>query len=745
MKESYLPKAAKNRPLVFLTAAAGAGLLAACGETPRQYQYETPSLAYSDGSGGRPAAISHSHSPITAFLMDEATRPNGGLPLWEKPVQTEAEKDERTRQNSLAPINYQERSAGNISMETDYEESLGILNFDFTTSSGISIYKEGLAVAWRDDPPRSPEIIFILSSYQGALDFGPSMGEKRSARVGQSFADQFSLGAQNILEDPKARRFITSIYRHLEGADEDCLEAQTCSLSINPEANYILFLLPKMTLLFGNNDRRKLTQIAMKLDNDSGCFKSPFDLATGQFRCEAEDGSKTPFSLGASYKETLKKSGISRDLPIIYRNTYFYQRTRAAIVFWKRSNFEEKERAIPDDSHLSGVLMRDHEYNIPFLINESLVKISLAGQDGVSLSLDPLTEQEEGEWSMEDIKKKVEAQKADPSVFYLATEMPQIRDNYPLQINLISALLDLLEESHIKRSSAPDSIQISKRVFGRHKDAFALEASGLMTVQKTDKEGPLLKFEISIDESSGRGAFFLGLVDDDFERRAWANQGAELDFSGPVREILGFELGGRIYLRDKKPGPETAIAAYLTEDGQTLVTLAKYTDEAESAAVYPSGRDKNIIFEKSEKILAGGLSFYMRPTGQAKDIGGHSFDEYEISKISSNSRRIFAPIRSLCGIEGFDVDMGLRDREFAEKLALEIKQAREDSRESSAEKPFEGCFYMAPADPLFTGVKREFFFPKHNLILGFADRELSGLAVYKKPSESLSESQEASQ
>ncbi len=727
------PEAPKSLASILIMGAA-AGWLAACGEPPQQYQYEIPSTASADGSSHSRPRAAYSLGLKAAFLSDKPTRPNGGLLFLERPEETEAGKDEKTRQNSLIPINYQKGAAGNISMETNYEESLGILNFDRATSSGVSVYKEGLAAAWRDDTPRVPYVIYILGSYQGSLDFGPFMGENRFARIGQSFASHFSEGEMDILEDPKARAFITSLYRHLEGGGEDCLAAQTCSLSINPQSNYVLFQLPKMYLLFGNNERRKLAQIALIRNNDPACFLSPFDLVTGKFHCEGGDGSKTVFGLGGSYRETLEKSGIDRGLPITYSSNFLRQETQAVSILWKRNNFEEKEPAIPDDSHLSAVVMRDHEYNMPFLINESLVKVSLAdgGGQSLALSLEPLAENG-GPWSMEGIKKKMEAVKGDPSVFYLATEMPQIRDNYPLQKNLISALLDLLESARISPSPHLDSaIQTGKRVFGRHSDTFALKAEGLLKTQSIKGRRPMY-FYIEIDEGSGRALFILSLADDnDFEGYAMENQSADLDLSQPAEGLLGFKLGSRIYLRDKKPGPGTAIAAYPADGGRTLIALSSYSDEVESSAVYPSGRDKNIAFEKSERITAGGVSFYIHPTFQAKDIGGKSFDEYEISKISANSGAFFGAIRALCGIEGFDVSMGLRDQEFADRLEGEIQQARAGA---DSGRPFEGCFYMAPLDSLFSGVKRTFYFPKHKLILDFTSRELAGLTIYKKPLE----------
>ena len=431
--------------------------LLSCSNTPEQYGH----LSIADG-----ADVSESRIP---FLVTEASHPKGGLLLYQKEVaDTREVKDIFIRENSLAPINYQEGSVAGISMETTYEEAQGLLNFNFLTQSGLTFYKEGVAVSWREDSPRTPNYILIFGTYQGTMDFGPWMGENRHVRAGQSFADQFSVGKENqdILKDPKARHFITSLHKHLEDTEEDCLENQSCSLSINPEGNFILFQFPKMVFLFGNNERRKLVQIAIVKDDDPACLKSPFDLLTGEFSCERPNGSRLVFGLGDNYKEVIEKSGINPELPIIYRNTILIQRTQSTIIAWKRENFEDKTKKIPNSTHLSVVAMASHEYNIPFLLNESLIKVSLGDSNSVHLSLEALSE-DEGQWTMEDIGK-LQVAAADSSHFYLAVEMPQIKGNYILQKNLIKAFLDLLEENYRKiYSTEHSSPEIYKRLSWR--------------------------------------------------------------------------------------------------------------------------------------------------------------------------------------------------------------------------------------------------------------------------------------
>ena len=711
-------------------------VLLSCSETPEQYQ---PNFS-----------IASNINPKASFLITEASQPKGGLLLYQKELAaTEALKDTSIREKSLLPIDYQEGSVAGISMETTYEEAQDILNFDFVTPSGLTVYKEGIAVAWREDAPRTPSVIFIITKYQGTMDFGPWIEESRHIRMGQSFANQFSVGEENkdILKDPKARHFITSLYKHLENTKEDCLENQSCSLSINPQGNFILFQLPKVTFLFGNNERRNLVQITITKDDYPACLKSPFDLLTAKFFCERPDGSRVVFGLGNDYKEVMQKSGINPELPIIYRNTILIQRTKSTIIAWKRKDFEEKAKTIPETTHLSVVYMGSHEYNIPFLLDQSLIKVTLEDSNTVHLSLEPLSQDGE-QWTTQDIIEKLQASAAS-SHFYLSTEMPEIKGNYILQKNLIKAFLNLLAENYTKFYATPHSQpEIYKRLLGEYNDKFALKASGFLIVSKPEgftnkdtKQYPL-NVDISIDEPSGQMTLITSLVDDDFSNYIIQNQKHRLDLLQPLQELMGFKLGDKIYLRDKKmssqtvkneqKGLESAIVAYPVSEHQTLITLAEYSSEEESAAVYPSGRDKNIIFEKSEAISVNGATFYILPTPHTKDIESHVFDEYEIHKISFNGRGFFGTVSSLCAMEGLDAKMGLHDTVFSKQLITYVSQAR---KASSSEQPFEGCSYIAPLDSLFAGLKRTFFFPSHKLVLSFVDRELYGVTIYKKPTE----------
>lgn len=721
-----------KNPLMFLWVWASFFLLS-CGETPQQYNQSSVSPQ-------------QQYMPTEPFVAVSASHPNGGYLAYQKQIEiTEELKDSATRERSLLPIDYKKGSVAGIHMETDYETARGILNPSFLTSKGLTVYKEGIAVYWRLDSPRTPDVIFVLGSYQGTVDFGPSLRDKRHARVGHSFASQFSIGEENqdILKDPKARHFITSLYKRLENTEEDCLESQSCSLSINPQGNYILFNLPKMVLLFGNNERRNLVQIALTKNDDPACFKSPFDLLSAEFSCERPDGSRVVFGLGDSREEVIRKSGVDENLPITYNNISLTQRTRSTIIGWKRNDFEEKTEKIPDSTHLSFVSMSDHEYNIPFLLNQSLIKVTLGEAHTVQLELEPLSP-EGASWTMENIRQKLKEADENPSYFYLSNEMPQIKDQFILQKNLIEAFLSLLEENYNKFYSTEQAQpKIYSRLLGGHSDKFALNAKGLLIVNRPEeyffdqqKEPYPFVVNISIDEHSGRMSLFMALFDDDFENYIIRNQKPALNLLEPLKELGGFKLGDRLYLRNKKMnsnGVETAIVAYPVSEDQTLFTLSDYYSESVSGAVYTSGRDKNIIYEKFSLVFVGGVDLYLRPTSQTRDIEGHTFDEFEIHKITVNGgSSFFGTVDSICGIEGLSAKIGMYDRTFQKRLVTQIAKAR---REASPDTPFKGCTYIAPQDALFSGLKRQIFFPSHNILLSFADREFYSVTINKKPTD----------
>ncbi len=709
-----------------------------------------------------------SQSQTNRMLQDitlpenQPSQPLGGYRLQEPKKLTEAEKDERTRKNSLAPILYKSRSAGNINMKTEQETALDILNLHYARGPQ-HYYKEGLVVIWRTDPPLIPRLIFVLSGYQGTMDFGPAITEGPSKRrVGQSFADQFSFGDVKIEQDPKAIRFITSLYKYLEDKkEENCLQSQKCQLLINPEGDYIVFGLPKMVLLFGNNERRLLTQIAIKANDEPGCFKNPFDLIMAQFLCEKDsDGSHWTLKLGTEYKTVVQKSGISQDLPLNYTNNFLVQATESTLIGWKRIDLEKKSETVLEKSPLLYVGMSSN-YNQPFVLAHSLIKIQKNSSSTVQMHLDPITENTKRNVTVEDIQKKL-AKGAGPEAFYLSTSMPQIKGNYKLQKNMTKSLLDMLEKEYLSFYNARGvKVKVYKKIYGEYNDKYVPESTGVLTLSfptssmesysflptlprlpglrtpldlnlPTTTGNPYISVYFSIDHPSGNMFLNMSIGENEFGKYILKNQKAiSLNPSEPLI-LNGFSLGDKLYLRNQNIGEGTAITAYLV-DSQPLIALANYTYESEMPVIYESGRDKKITFQKGVSLSISGMEFHINPTAQKKEIQGQVFDEYEINGMFTGAGVFFESVQNLCFINDFQINMGLFDRYFEQELNQKIMQIRSEQNPMQAQEDFI-CPYIAPQDPLSSGVKRSYFFPDHYMKLLFSDRELSSIGFYKKPS-----------
>ena len=512
-------------------------------------------------------------------------------------------------------------------------------------------------------------------------------------------------------------------------------------------------------------------QLAIINNYVSGCFSAPYDLLTSQFFCGvAPDGSPITIKLGDSYQSALKQSGIDPEIPIIHNNTYLIQSMDSILLGWKRSNFEEKVRTVPPKNPLSLVLM-ENTYTQPFLLDQSLIKVTVLDDNQVQLTLDSLNMENQKDKPIQAlIAQKQEEIKSDPKSFYFNTKMSKedgslIKENYVLQKNLIKAILNLLEKHYkdfysSKRKTKvfpfweesigetiqgkfyageEDAFKIYKLFGGEYNDKHALEASGTLVVVFNDNS-PTLGFEIIIDESSGHASIFSTVSTNDFSNYIATKQ-SPLDFNkSEVTTVVGFTLGEKIYLRDKKIGQETAITAYLSPDNQVITALADYGFEKEADVVYKSGRDQNITYQQSEYISINGLDLFINPTLQKKIINDKEFDEYEINGIATSKGNFFEKINNLCAIEDLDVEMGMYDRQFTNTLTQNIAQSHKEentNKDSSSglgkSQPFSGCSYISPQDNLFSGVKRVYYFPQHKLVLGFADRELASLRIYKKP------------
>ena len=697
------------------------GLIVSCADTPRQY-YNELTEANPDRSISEPAVLfTHPTNEIGGIL---SYHQNNQLP--------EEEKDDLIRKNSLMPIDYKAGSVGNISINTTFDEALKTLHVSTQSEDGV-FYKEGLVIRWRLEPPLVPQVIHITRTYQGEIDFGPWIGEEnRYKQVGDSFASQFTTDKpmRSIQQDPKARHFITSLYQHLEGKEnEDCLRTQRCYLTVDPTGDVIMFKLPRMLFRFGTDERRSLVLISIIQDNKPGCFAQPFDLLKMNFFCGISDGSHFTISMGENYEEVIQKSGISSELSIVHGNDLLVQETQSTVIGWKRMNFEEQAKSIPKTSHLSRVRMRV-EYTTPFLIDESLIRVNITSPDTVHIELEPIGSKGTV-WTIRDIQEKLMRQAVDIKTFYLSSNMPEIRGNYTLQRNLIEGLLDLLEEKYkAYYSSAGNEIKVYKKIRGQYSDKRSPIASGSLMVFPV--KGKVLSFQINILEPTGYSTVGLTFMESEIIDYMIRYQKTidliDLRAREKVFTLSGFTLSDKIYIRNKDIGSGTAIIAYVTKDQKVLRALFNYTSLSEVPTVVYDGEISTITYHNSESIGTAGLGLLVTPTNRIARIHGHEYEEYEINSITVNEAVFFESVNNLCFIQDLNIEMGMYDREFTNKLITAVAKERDQAR--AERRPFE-CPFISPQDSLFTGLKRTYFFPIHKMILGFKNRGLFGITIQR--------------
>ena len=348
----------------------------------------------------------------TPNLATQPSHETGGQTIYQKLEKSEEEKARSIKENSTVPINYQERSAGNINIKTTRREADEILNLHSTDKNGLSIYEEGLKIKWGGK--HIPDYIVLSSGYKGSMDFGIWAGEgnQKQRRIGQSFKDLFGSNVQDVNLLMRVREvtkntenFIVFLYKHLENTKrENCLTTQRCKLEFRDR--YIVFSLPKMTLIFTKDEQFLLKEIVIfDNSNNDSCLKNPFDILNLEFFCgyksRGEQAEELTVKLGDNYEEAMKKLGTSAEQPFSHNNDFLSQyiyneRTyyehylsqtkdnqdsidnyHETVINWKRNNLEEESQSI--SGYLSSVSIRTNP--MPFLLGRSFIKVRLTDSD----------------------------------------------------------------------------------------------------------------------------------------------------------------------------------------------------------------------------------------------------------------------------------------------------------------------------------------------------------------------------
>ena len=446
------------------------------------------------------------------------------------------------------------------------------------------------------------------------------------------------------------------------------------------------------------------------------------------------------------------------ELPVSPNLNFFLQQTKTTVFGWKKDLFEQVQD-IPKESLLS-LISITKKYEASFLLNRSYIQIQLQEDGKVSLSL---------------------SEERKSSGFYLSSSMPEIKEDYTVQVNLFTALLDFLAEEHQQSSS--EQLNIYKRVYGKYTNQKTPSVEAVLIVNSPSQPSPLV-FHFSIEGVTGDMGFSVTLENQEFLKHILENQSG-LDLKQEALNLSGFSLGDRIYLQNQNLLFGGAVVVYIPKNGgKPLKAIMKYTNEKEIATPYQAGWDTIFSYQKSEYISVMGLDFYIKPLFLKKEIEGLEglYDTYEIESIVVNGTSFFTKINHLCQIPSFELEMGMSYSSFIQKLIREVTEAgkiKEDSFVLVEEQPavtpevsvedegsvsvpeeqpavtpgvsvedgsaFTACPYLSPQPALSSTLKRDYFFPNHGMALSFVNGELFSLRIYQLPLGKLEEKEDSSE
>ncbi len=665
--------------------------------------------------------------------LDKPSNSDGGLLIYDVDHELSLEeRDKKIREGSLVVIDYESGSLGSMSIRTPYKEAAKILSSPVVQPDGMTyFYPEGFIIKWQGTNEDSlPERIFLSMRHLGFVEFGLLMEEdERYIRLGQSFSKHFDPGVQDIWQDQKARNFLLGLYKYLEGKNDNCLSAGKCSFIVGQEM--IKLQLPKMSFVFGRSQRRTLLGIEIYdsvVWENVGCFGSPlFDLLNFQFICGIDpDGIKRAFGLNDSYKTISQEHRNNLDFPIEDQrrhlpNDFLIQNIANSLIGWKKSRFEVGVQDITEDSPLSFIQLGSGISGHSFMFNNSLIKAEIQENNTVKIKLEPIPEDENMVYKIQEQKQAVESRQE--NVFYFDSFMPKIRENYTLQRHFIKALLSFLlsQYQELKRR---DLGSMYLRTYQMHSDKSTASARGVLLLRL--KSRPSAAIDIEIDRKNGLASVKTYLMNGDFANYIIQNQ-KSIDFSQELVSLSGFTLGDKIYLGDKK-NEKQVFVVYKTKEDQTLRGLADYSPRGDLPVLYKGM--ENISVQKSERILINGIFFTINSTSYRKDIDGKVYDEYEINGIILGES-FFREIDNVCFAQDFQLTMGMSHGLFRKAYIETMNRVR------SKEEDFASCPYVHL--PIlesfrFSNSQKGYFFPDHKMSLYFIDNELYFFGIHKRPS-----------
>ena len=747
-------------------------LLLSCSQTRTQYQPQAPESVDTE------SRFLNENQLKTESPSQQASNPQGGLFFNQKsPDQTAEEESQQILENFLKPIDLKKLSVAGIDRETPYQQAQEILH-PLSHNNNIIHYKEGIIIKWKSeeklpvDTKRTLEEINITQYYRGPLNFGGNIQERR---IGDSFVDQFDLQANSIIADKKAIAFINSLFKSwVNESVSQCFEQRRCSISLTKD-NRIEFDLSGRQLFFGNDNRRNLLSVLIAPETEAqydSCLLYPFDFSKMSFICSGDENSPEEFiQLGESYKDIKYKTigyglntrpAFPRDIPLEYDINKIEQKTVNNIIQWTNPNPEEKPKQLTEDSLLYSVRLLAFATEKVFLMDHSLIQFRLNSDNSFTFSKKALPEDWSPDLSLQEIRQKIEdSKKADQDTssqlnkppeqdtFYFYDKIPdplikKMESQKELQFKFLQAFFDFYVQEELKKDPDLKTYQYREELDGDvlFVSLILFPSQGpqkvLSLLLTRDKYLTTIVTVFSNPESySNLDTYIAQNINNstvDFKAPSGEESSTSHQQNLNERSFSGFQLGDKIYLKNKSPTNQTAIASFDSQKTSFMGTVLYY-EQTETELAYPNRESGS--YQKGESIIVSSvyinskIQLYLQAT-QAGEPSSE-FEEYEIIGIKKWGD---VQALNLCGIEGLNAEVEISQKDFSARMIETLSQLR-NSYEQKAVCPF-----------ILSKNRLSYIFPNSQATLQFEREEeqiLASIKIYKHPSYQAEDSQRRTQ
>lgn len=663
---------------LYLAAVTSLGFFAGCSDAPQQY------------SRGLPPQGQWQQGQIPGKIDLEA------------PELKQADEDDLIREVAAKPIVYG-KGAGGITFETTLKEAEKLLPKPQygPDEEGYSEYASGMAIIWRTDEPRTPNLLILFKGYSGSLKLGGVLAGK-TLRIDEPFSDYFTAA------DPLGKTLANHLYQSLESTPEkpidpkfDCVAAGICNI-VKRGNNNVNFFWPRFEISF-SLDRKQVFFIALNKDVNKGKWNTPFDLTQGKF-------SGAELALGMEWKALKEKSGTDTETSV--GASVLSKNFNGIILGLSKSQWTREYREPTDTEKLKTAIFVNG-YQQPFLMNSQYVKTKLdpGAEQPVVLSL---------EEALPQIPQPEPGKPALESVLSLNTGLRG--ELQKLQLPFLKALLQLAAQ---QLEAQGQKSAVFQSISGLHSDAdvrtFSATALQLKPEQATGR-----MVRLSLSEKTGNLSSVR--VDDLTDPvNAFVIPALVEPARTQTGSLSGFQIGQTVALSEIDLGRGEATVTLTHPNGKTVVTRATYNDSA-LLTVYKSDAPGKMT---SERVSIHAVS--VGNTGVTLGLvkkPGKPGDKNNLFVVSSISASILPQgITLQCA----ETEVAVEEEETAVSVLLTEKDSDVLTRLSEHNT----CEHHALVSS--TGSKRvtSAVLPQERLIIHFASREASSFTIYQDPREIL--------